>query len=65
MIEFFLSDETQRYFADATFEYPLVDGVAAHGGLPSLAEIEMPSTDLSDLEDLRGTLQLLQDVGAL
>ena len=65
LIEFFLSDETQRYFADATFEYPLVDGVAAHSGLPSLAEIETPSIDLSDLEDLRGTLEMLQDVGAL
>ena len=65
LIEFFLRDETQRYFADATFEYPLVDGVAAHGGLPSLAEIETPRIDLSDLEDLRGTLQLLQDVEAL
>jgi iron(III) transport system substrate-binding protein len=65
LIEFLLSDETQRYFADATFEYPLVDGVAAHAGLPSLAEIETPSIDLSDLEDLRGTLDLLQDVGAL
>lgn len=65
LIDFLLSDEAQGYFADTTFEYPLVDGVEAHPELPPLANIQTPEIDLGDLEDLGGTLHLLQDVGVL
>jgi iron(III) transport system substrate-binding protein len=34
-------------------------------GLPSLDEIGTPEIDLSDLSDLEGTLELLQEVGIL
>jgi iron(III) transport system substrate-binding protein len=65
LIAFLLSDEAQRYFADETFEYPLVAGIDADPRLPALADIQTPDLDLTDLEDLQGTLQLLQEVGAM
>ena len=34
-------------------------------GLLPLAEVDTPELDLSDLDDLQGTLQLLQEVNAL
>jgi iron(III) transport system substrate-binding protein len=65
LVEFLLSEEAQSYFAEETKEYPLVDGVAADPALPALDDIGTPEIDLSDLSDLEGTLQLLQDVGIL
>jgi iron(III) transport system substrate-binding protein len=64
-VDFLLSEDSQRYFAEETFEYPLLDGVAADDRLVPLADIESPDIDLSDLADLEGTLTLMQEVGAL
>lgn len=64
-VRFLLSDEAQQYFADETTEYPLVDGIAIDPLLKPLAEIAVPDLDLGDLADLQGTLEMLQDVGAL
>ena len=64
-VDFLLTDEAQRYFADETQEYPLVDGVEANPALPPLREIQSPDIDLSDLSDLEGTLELLQEAGVL
>jgi iron(III) transport system substrate-binding protein len=64
-VDFLLSDESQTYFATETSEYPLIDGVSADPGLPTLAEVQSPDIDLSDLSDLEGSLRLLQDAGAL
>lgn len=64
-VSFLLSEEAQRYFAEETNEYPLVSGVPTAAGLTPLAEINTPDLDLSDLEDLQGTLELLQEVNAL
>jgi iron(III) transport system substrate-binding protein len=62
-VRFLLSEESQQYFAGETFEYPLIDGVDASEGLPPLGTIEQPDIDLSDLDDLEGTLDLLREVG--
>ena len=62
---YLLSDQAQEYFATQTFEYPLVAGVAAPEGLKPLADVGSPDIDLSDLADLRGTLDLLAEVGLL
>lgn len=62
---FLLSEESQRYFAEETYEYPLVEGVGAPAALPPLESLEHPEIDLSDLADLRGTLDLLTEVGVL
>jgi iron(III) transport system substrate-binding protein len=64
-VDYLLAEEAQQYFADETNEYPLIDGVAANPALPPLTEIESPDIDLSDLSDLEGTLQLMQEAGVL
>ena len=65
IVDFLLGVETQRYFADSTFEYPLIAGVDPSPGLPPLDAIGTPDIDLSDLDDLAGTLRLLQEAGVL
>ena len=64
-IEFLLSGEAQTYFAEETFEYPLAEGVSAHSLVTPLSEIATPDIDLSELDDLEGTLALMEEVGAL
>ena len=64
-VEFLLSDEAQQYFADVTAEYPLVKGVAARDDLPPLSAIDGPDLTLDQLADLRGTQDLLLQVGLL
>lgn len=64
-VEFLLGEEAQQYFADETYEYPLVSGVATNAALPPLDTIQTPDLDLSNLQDLQGTTELLQDVGVL
>ncbi len=64
-LEFMLSEEAQSYFADETFEYPLVEGVPVNEELVPLSEIQTPNIDLSNLDDLEGTLDLLRETGVL
>lgn len=65
-VRYLLSDEVQEFFGQAVdaLEFPVVTGIDSPE-LPTLDEIDPPDVDLSDLEDLQGTLELLQDVGAL
>lgn len=65
-IALLLSQDAQQFFATQTNEYPMAgtDFELAPGLLP-LDQIPAPPVDLSKLEDLQGTLQLLQEVGAL
>ncbi len=65
LMEFLVGEEAQQYFANETFEYPLVEGVKINKQLVPLDEIETPDVDLSDLTDLQGTLELLQETGVL
>ncbi len=48
-VEYLLSADAQRYFAEETFEYPLRSGVPAAAGLPSLDAVAGQEVDLSDL----------------
>ncbi len=48
-VRFLLTAESQQYFAEETFEYPLVDGVDAPASLPPLDTLAHPDLDLSDL----------------
>jgi iron(III) transport system substrate-binding protein len=64
-LDFLLSEEAQQYFANETFEYPLVEGVPINEELVPLSEIETPNIDLSNLDDLEGTLELLRETGVL
>lgn len=65
LIEYLLSNEAQSYFSESTYEYPLVEGVAADPRLPTIADIQAPDVDLSALADLQGTVDLLRHVGAI
>lgn len=66
LVDFLLSEQTQTYFGQVTdaLEFPLRDGVDSPD-LPPLSELDPPQVDLSRLEDLQGTLELLNEVGAL
>ncbi len=64
-IAYLLSENAQQHFADEVFEYPLVAGTETNPLLEPLSDLETPDIDLSNLDDLEGTLQLLQEVGAL
>jgi iron(III) transport system substrate-binding protein len=64
-IDYLVGDEAQSYFSEATYEFPLLEGVEADPRLPALESIEAPDVDLSDLADLQGTVQLLREVGAI
>lgn len=64
-LDFMLSEEAQQYFADDTFEYPLIEGVPPNEELVPLSEIEAPNINLGDLDDLEGTLDLLRETGVL
>lgn len=64
-IAFMLSREAQSYFAESSFEYPLAAGVEPVDDLRPLAEIPAPDIDLSAISDAAGTIELMQETGAL
>jgi iron(III) transport system substrate-binding protein len=64
-MEYMLSPEAQQYFAEETFEIPVVEGVETSFELPDLDTLTLPDFDLNLLLDLQGTVDLLTDVGAL
>lgn len=64
LVEFLLSEESQRYFAEETKEYPLVEGVDPVEGLPPIEEVEAPEENLNVLGgDLVGTQELIAQSG--
>lgn len=65
LVEYLLSPEAQQYFADETFEYPLIEGIKTHPLLTPLDRINSPRMDLGSLADLEKTLRLLQTAGVL
>jgi len=64
-VDFLLSPRAQRYFASELKEYPLIEGVEADPRVVPLSEIEQPEIDLGNLDDLQGTLNLIQEAGVL
>ena len=62
---FMHSREAQQHFAREVKEYPVAAGVAADRALVPLDRIQHPRIDLSDLDDLRGTLKMIEESGAL
>lgn len=62
LIEFLLSEQAQRFFADETMEYPLLPGVEPAGGVPALEA--GPDVDITQLGDgLEATLDMIEDSG--
>ncbi len=64
-LQFLLSTTAQAYFAQETWEYPLIEGVAIPDGLTPLTDLHGIEIDLADLADLQGTVTILSDVGVL
>ena len=66
LLRFLLSDEAQHYFAEETFEYPLVAGVDPAVALPPLSEVSISQMDYGRLaENLETVLQQISDSGLL
>ncbi|TQK28613.1 iron ABC transporter substrate-binding protein [Arthrobacter sp. SLBN-53] len=55
----------QEYFATETAEYPLIEGVTPSAALPPLAQLQPPAVDLSQLDDVETTQELLVETGLL
>ena len=64
-VDYLLSADAQRYFAEQTFEYPLIDGIPSAALLPPLDGLSTPDIDVSDLGDLAATQDLLRKAGVL
>ena len=67
LLQFLLGDEAQRFFAEESFEYPVVDGAPTPQGLPAggaLKTLRAP-LEIDRLRDLAGSLSLLRKVGLL
>ncbi len=65
LIDYLLKPSSQTYFAQQTNEYPLVSGVPAPAKQLPLSQINSPKINLTNLNDLPGTLELLQQAGVL
>jgi iron(III) transport system substrate-binding protein len=65
LILYLLGHNAQNYFAETTFEYPLVEGISIDERLTPLSAIEAPAIDLSNLSDLQGTIDMIEESGAL
>ena len=59
-----LGDTAQRYFVERTREYSMT-GIPEVAGLKPLSEIRAPIFDLSDLDSLAETLELIRKAGLL
>ena len=60
-----LERPAQEYFAESSKEYPLAAGIEPAKELTPIDEIPAPDIDLADLGDLKGTLDLMRETGAL
>ena len=66
-VDFLLSADSQAYFANTTYEYPVVAGIEPSTELEELDRLDdlRPSFDLGEIKDLSVTLELLRDTEIL
>jgi iron(III) transport system substrate-binding protein len=62
---YLVGESAQRYFAEETAEYPLAAGVSPSSAMPPLAELRPPAVDLSQLDDIEATQEMLVRTGLL
>jgi len=65
LTQFLLSETAQRYFVEQTFEYPVIKGIDAVEGLSPMEDLPAPDIDLSDLDSLEQTLELIRAAGLI
>ena len=64
-VDYMLGKEAQEFFANETKEFPLISEAKPPSELPPLDELDPPDIDLSDLDDIEPTVELLLDLGLL
>lgn len=62
-LDYLLGNAAQTYFAEETFEYPVVAGNPAPEYAPALDSLDVPEVDLNDLDDLAATVALIKESG--
>ena len=64
-VDFLLTEASQRYFVEKTFEYPLAAGIPVANGVAPLAEVNNPDLSSAALSDLEGTQTHLREAGII
>jgi iron(III) transport system substrate-binding protein len=64
-VGFLLRDDIQRIFVNEIMEYPMVEGIDTPAGITPLEDIPTPAIDLSNLNDLKVTLELIRASGMI
>lgn len=64
-VEYLLSETGQKYFAEETGEYPLIPGSELAFDFLPLSDVPAPKIDLSDLDSLEQTLDLIRQAGLI
>jgi iron(III) transport system substrate-binding protein len=62
-IDYLVSENAQREFSLKLKEYPLLANIPLPPDLPALDTLQAPDIDLSDLDTLEQTLEMLEDAG--
>ena len=62
---YLVGTSAQEYFANETDEFPFIAAVSAAEGVPPLSDLEPPAVDLSQLDDIETTQELLVKTGLL
>lgn len=62
---YLVGESAQKYFAEETSEYPLIAAVQPSAEMPPLADLQPPAVDLSQLDDIEVTQEMLVDTGLL
>ena len=61
LLEYLVSDEAQKIYAEANFEYPVKPGVAVHPLIAALGKLEVDSVALADMARVRAAASKLVD----
>jgi iron(III) transport system substrate-binding protein len=64
LVSFLLTEESQRFFSEETYEYPLAAGVQPFHDLVPLDQLDVPAIDLNELGGgLQRTQELIESSG--
>ena len=63
--KYLVGESAQQYFAQETAEYPLLASVPPSAEMPPLSDLQPPAVDLSQLDDIEATQELLVKTGLL
>ena len=64
LVEFLVSDEAQKLFAEANYEYPVKEGVAVDPIIASFGKVTIDSLPLADIvKNRKAATELIDKVG--